>query len=156
MFFQTAPKSCVELKNAGKTTSGWYTIDPDGQGAFEVYCDQVSQGGGWAIIQRRNGGSVDFSRDWNEYKNGFGTKTEWWTGLDKIHRMTGQGCELRVSLIDLDGKSAQDFFDGFSVGPESSDYQLKSGQFVKGKSVLENCVRDGMLAPARTRISYKC
>ena len=65
-------KNCAELLKAGKDTNGIYSIDPDGQGAFDVYCDQKTLGGGYVLIQRRKDGSVDFFRDWNDYKNGFG------------------------------------------------------------------------------------
>ena len=121
---------------AGKTSNGRYKIDPDGNGAFEVYCDQTSQGGGWVLIQRRQDGSVDFSRDWDAYKEGFGTKTEWWLGLEKIHRLTnGVACDLRLGLIDQDGKSAQALYNGFSVGSEATDYTLTSGRFNSGTFV---------------------
>ncbi|PFX16338.1 Angiopoietin-related protein 7 [Stylophora pistillata] len=65
--------SCVELYKAGTTSSGVYSIDPDGLGAFDVYCDQSTAGGGWTVIQRRLHGSVDFNRSWCDYKHGFGS-----------------------------------------------------------------------------------
>ena len=37
-----------------------------------VYCDTVTAGGGWLVIQRRINGSVDFNRYWSEYEEGFG------------------------------------------------------------------------------------
>ncbi|XP_078356931.1 ryncolin-2-like [Oculina patagonica] len=57
-------KSCAELYKSGKTSSGVYTIDPDGSGAFDVFCDQTTAGGGWTVLQKRLNGSVDFYRDW--------------------------------------------------------------------------------------------
>ena len=35
-----------------------------------VYCDTVTAGGGWPVIKRRIGGSVDFNRYWSEYEEG--------------------------------------------------------------------------------------
>jgi len=32
------------------------------------------------VIQRRNGGSVDFYRTWKDYKEGFGSLEEFWLG----------------------------------------------------------------------------
>jgi hypothetical protein len=39
--------SCLDILNAGASTDGNYWIDPDGTGAFEVYCDMTTDGGGW-------------------------------------------------------------------------------------------------------------
>ena len=38
-------KNCAELYKAGKQKSGVYSIDPDNNGAFDVYCDQTVGGG---------------------------------------------------------------------------------------------------------------
>ncbi|XP_022808380.1 tenascin-N-like [Stylophora pistillata] len=64
-------KNCAELYTRGQTISGVYTIDPDGKGAFDVYCDQITTGGGWTVIQKRQNGPVDFNRTWDDYTKGF-------------------------------------------------------------------------------------
>jgi len=52
----TAPpvlKNCQDLLVNGYTTSGIYTIDPDGAGGatpINCYCDQTSDGGGWTLV----------------------------------------------------------------------------------------------------------
>ena len=82
-------KDCAELYKSGKKTSGVCTIDPDGSGAFDVFCDQKTDGGGWTVFQKRLDGLVNFYRGWADYKGGFGNlKGEFWLGLDKINRLT--------------------------------------------------------------------
>ena len=49
------------------------------------YCDTITAGGGWLVIQRRQDGSVDFNRDWVDYEDGFGSLTgEFWYGLRAV------------------------------------------------------------------------
>ena len=46
------------------------------------YCDTMTAGGGWLVIQRRKDGSEDFNRNWVEYEDGFGSLTgEFWYGF---------------------------------------------------------------------------
>ena len=127
-------KNCAELLKAGKTTSGVYSIDPDAQGAFDVFCDQKTEGGGYVLIQQRKDGSVDFYRGWDDYKNGFGDfGGEFWLGLDKIHRLTSQTKnELLVDLIDWDGNSAQALYKGFTVDGEDTNYRMNLDSFAGG------------------------
>ena len=107
-------------------------MNPDGLGAFRVYCDQTTARGGWTVLQKRLNGSVDFYRGWDEYKNGFGDLNgEFWLGLDKIHRLTKQTQnKLRVDLEDFEGNTAYAEYDNFVVADEASDYTLSQlGQY---------------------------
>ena len=122
----------------GNTTSGVYAIDPDGLGAFDVYCNQSTAGGGWAVIQRRLDGSVDFNRTWCDYKHGFGNKNgEYWLGLDKINRLTWRTKnKLRVDLdFELDQKIHHTYaeYDLFVVESELKNYSLIIGGMSSGK-----------------------
>ncbi|TNF24966.1 MAG: hypothetical protein EP329_23940 [Deltaproteobacteria bacterium] len=44
------PASCLEWLDLGFTTSGTYTIDPDGGGDVQVWCDMDHGGGGWTKL----------------------------------------------------------------------------------------------------------
>ena len=123
-------KNCAQLYKAGKRISGVYTINPDNFGAFDVYCDQTTAGGGWAVFQKRLDGSVDFYRGWDDYKRGFGNLNgEFWLGLDKIHRLTKERSRLRVDLEDTIGKTANAEYDFFGVASERSKYKLSLGKY---------------------------
>ena len=108
-----------------------YTIDPDGEGAFDVFCDQKTTGGGWTVFQKRLDGSVDFYRYWNDYKNGFGDLNgEFWLGLDKIYRLTNKKCNrLRVDLEETTGNTVYAEYDMFAVTNETTYYKLRLGMY---------------------------
>ena len=126
----TAKKDCAELYKSGEKLSGVYTIDPDGSGVFDVFCDQKTAGGGWTVFQKRLDGSVDFYRGWSDYKRGFGNLNgEFWLGLDKIHRLTETRNKLRVDLEDTTGKTVYAEYDMFAVTSERTKYQLSLGTY---------------------------
>ena len=135
-------KNCAELYKSGQRISGVYTIDPDGSGAFDVFCDQTTAGGGWTVFQKRLDGSVDFYRGWVNYKNGFGNLNgEYWLGLDKIHLLTKTKNRLRVDLEATTGKTAYAEYDMFAVTSERNKYQLSLGTYL-GKCYLRINVVD--------------
>jgi ficolin len=107
-----------------------YTVDPDGFGTFQVWCD-MQNGGGWTVFQRRRDGSADFNRDWSDYKVGFGNLShEFWLGLDKIHRLTTSNQSvLRIDMMDFKGKTGNAKYQSFSVASESDNYKLNVGGF---------------------------
>ncbi|CAB4038932.1 Hypothetical predicted protein, partial [Paramuricea clavata] len=125
-------KSCNDLFKSGKTTTGVYTIDPDGLGAFRVRCDmETTPGMGWTVFQRRVDGSVDFYRNWIDYKTGFGNLSgEFWLGLGKIHRLSTSGQNvLRVDLETFEDETAYAIYESFSVGNKSEGYILNADTY---------------------------
>ena len=103
-----------------------------------VYCDTVTAGGGWLVIQRRIDGSVDFNRYWSEYEEGFGklpdddkdTTGEFWIGLRSLHCLTSQGqWELRIDHMFPNNTKGYLSYHHFRVGSASDYYQLSISGF---------------------------
>ena len=122
-------KDCSDLLKTGHDQSGVYSVNPDGKGSFNVYCDMRTDGGGWTVFQRRQDGSVDFYRGWNDYKSGFGQLTaEFWLGNDKIHRLTAaRPSSLRVELEDWNRVRLFAKYGKFKIGDEQTKYRLEVG-----------------------------
>ncbi|NXU22724.1 FCN1 protein, partial [Thalassarche chlororhynchos] len=129
-------RNCQELLGKGKILSGWYTIYPQGCNATTVFCDMDTDGGGWIVFQRRWDGSVNFLRDWDSYKRGFGNQlTEFWLGNDNIHFLTSLGpCELRIDLRDFENNYYFAKYASFRVLGESEKYKLVLGDFLGGNA----------------------
>ena len=120
-------QDCLTMKSAGFNISGVYQLDPDGKGSFQVLCDMVTEGGGWAVMHRRFNMSVNFNRIWNEYKSGFGEmKTgEFWLGNDYIHRITAaKPTKLLIELEDSNGLSFIARYSSITVQDEGNLYRL--------------------------------
>ena len=109
-------------------------MNPDGKGSFNVYCDMRTDGGGWTVFQRRQDGSVDFYRGWNDYKSGFGQLTaEFWLGNDKIHRLTAaRPSSLRVELENWSGGRLFTKHGNFKIDDEQAQYRLELGSYSGG------------------------
>ena len=82
------------------------------------------------MIQKRFDGSVDFNKNWADYKTGFGDLNgEFWLGNEKLHQITFQSptYELLVSLTAFDGTVAQARYRDFSVKGEEANYEINAG-----------------------------
>ncbi|NXD67577.1 FCN1 protein, partial [Eolophus roseicapillus] len=132
----TEARNCQELLGRGKILSGWYTIYPQGCNATTVFCDMDTDGGGWIVFQRRWDGSVNFLRDWDSYKRGFGNQlTEFWLGNENIHFLTSLGLsELRIDLRDFENNYYFAKYASFRVLGESEKYKLVLGDFLGGNA----------------------
>ena len=78
--------SCQVWKDLGYDADGMYPILINRK-SVSVYCDMTTFQGGWIVFQRRFDRSVNFSRNWQEYKNGFGQMVggEFWLGSEYLH-----------------------------------------------------------------------
>ena len=108
-----------------------YIINPDGGIPIQVLCDMTTDGGGWAVFQRRLEGSVNFFRGWDSYKSGFGNLNgEFWLGNDNLHRLTtADEVVLRVDLEDFEGDIRYAEYTTFNVSDQSEKYRLSVGGY---------------------------
>lgn len=123
------PTNCAEA-TACTGRSGFYEIKPQQfiNDTLLVECDATTEGGDWIVIQRRHDGSVDFYRNWSEYKRGFGDiDGEFFIGLDNLHALTNfDGPQELLILMEMkNSKTAQATYSSFAIGNESEKYKLK-------------------------------
>ncbi|XP_017465769.1 PREDICTED: ryncolin-1-like [Rhagoletis zephyria] len=115
---------------AGSFKSGIYTIKYQrfGDDPFKVWCDEDTDFGGWIVIQRRISAELDFYRNWEQYKQGFGELSDnYWIGLNKLHALTAS-CEqeLYIKMEASNGTKYYAKYDLFVIGSEEEDYVLRT------------------------------
>ena len=95
------------------------------------YCDTVTDGGGWLVVQRRTNGSENIYRNWNDYEMGFGSLTdELWYGLRALHCLTkSRNWELRIDFTFSNGTKSFMHYNHFRVGPATDNYRLSISGF---------------------------
>ena len=84
------------------------------------------------MFQRRQDGSVDFYRSWNDYREGFGDlEGEFWLGNDKLHMLLAlqDNHELRIDMVDHDDNIIYAKYSRFMVASESQQYKLSVGGY---------------------------
>nr|XP_033782491.1 fibroleukin-like [Geotrypetes seraphini] len=129
---RTFPRDCGEIYKQGIRDNGIYTIQPlDLKMPFEAYCDMATDEGGWTVFQRRQDGSVDFNRTWQEYKQGFGSlQGEHWLGNERLHGLTRLGQHsLRIELEDWYGVKRHAIYKKFKVASEQHKYRLIAREY---------------------------
>ncbi|XP_040917837.1 angiopoietin-related protein 6 isoform X2 [Toxotes jaculatrix] len=125
-------RDCQHVLESGETTSGIYLLRPQSANRLmQAWCEQSRVQGGWTVIQRRQDGSVNFFRTWEQYKQGFGNLDgEYWLGLEHLYWLTKQAqYKLRVALEDWQGRQVFAEYDSFHLEPESDWYRLRLGQY---------------------------
>ncbi|ELU06279.1 hypothetical protein CAPTEDRAFT_3786 [Capitella teleta] len=116
----------MDIQKSGETQSGVYTVHVASRSIL-VYCDMVTDGGGWLVIQRRVDGSQNFRLGWNDYAAGFGSVTgEFWLGNRNIHLLTSmsQDVSLRYDMADGEGNKRYAQYDFFKVKSEAEKFKL--------------------------------
>ncbi|XP_071156920.1 microfibril-associated glycoprotein 4-like [Mytilus edulis] len=122
------PSDCKDLDRS-TCKSGIYKIYPEKTDSFSVYCEMEKHGGGWTIFQRRINGEINFFRDWESYKRGFGKMSgEHWLGNEHLHQLTShETYMLRIDMTDFENSKDSKrhaVYSTFSVSSEHSGYKL--------------------------------
>ncbi|XP_005991837.1 angiopoietin-related protein 2 [Latimeria chalumnae] len=125
-------RDCLHALQEGKTVNEIYLIKPQNVNKMmQVWCEQHYKNGGWTVIQRRQDGSVNFFRNWEHYKQGFGNiDGEYWLGLENIYWLTNQAdYQLLIQMEDWYGRQVFAEYDSFRIEPESDYYRLHIGHY---------------------------
>ncbi|KAJ8033652.1 Ficolin-1 [Holothuria leucospilota] len=140
------PRDCQEVYTqcSVNTSSGVYLIKPDGYpDAFEVYCDFTMNSGGWTIFYRHKEDTIDFERNWREYKNGFGfLSNEFWLGFERLSCLTNQKkYEIRIDMVNGAGSTFYIQYNNFRISDEFSDFRItRLGEYTgTAESVIMFC-----------------
>ncbi|KAM4547658.1 angiopoietin-related protein 1a [Odontesthes bonariensis] len=125
-------KDCYQVGEAGHTASGMYLLKTDkSDQLIQAWCEHGLDNGGWTVLQMRRDGSVNFFRNWENYKKGFGNiDGEHWLGLDNIFNLAKQGnYKLMIEMEDWTGKKVYAEYSSFHLEPESEGYRLRLGTY---------------------------
>ncbi|ETN66339.1 scabrous protein [Anopheles darlingi] len=128
------PRDCSQieqLRGAGQSDQagdgGLYLIAP-----AEQHHPMMTQCfGEWTTVQRRQDGSVDFNRSWEEYAQGFGTPAgEFWIGNEPLHHLTQDNCSrLRIIMQDIYDNHWHADYATFRIGSRQAGFRLELGGY---------------------------
>ncbi|ELT87416.1 hypothetical protein CAPTEDRAFT_194199 [Capitella teleta] len=136
----------MDIQKSGETQSGVYTVHVASR-SIQVYCDMVTDGGGWLVIQRRVDGSQNFRLGWNDYAAGFGSVAgEFWLGNRNIHLLTStnQDVSLRFDLADGEGEKRYAQYDYFQVMSEAEKFKLIISGYTGDAGDAMSAIHNGM------------
>ena len=109
-------------------------VSPDacenGTETLPILCE-CENSGIWTIIQKRFDGSVDFYRNWTEYKEGFGDPSgELLLGNDALHQITSStNYALKIYVTGWDNMTKIAMYDQFRIADEADGYRLTISDF---------------------------
>ncbi|CAM4628576.1 unnamed protein product [Leuciscus chuanchicus] len=152
-------RDCAEAYKSGHNASGVYNIYiGDMTEPTKVFCDMVTSGGGWTVFQRRANGSVNFQKNWKEYKLGFGDlNREHWLGNEAVHLITSQAqYSLRVELKDWEENGAYALYDKFQLASEKQQYRLLLGGYSGTSGQQSSLASNGTGFSTRDADNDKC
>ncbi|XP_004631009.1 angiopoietin-4-like [Octodon degus] len=120
-------QDCEAVRRFGFHNDGVYTIFLPFLKQFKrVFCVMDPSGGAWTVIQHRENGKVNFDRNWEDYKQGFGDPAgEHWLGNEAVYQLTSStNYSLRVEMEDGDGSKFYANFEHFKLYSEKQYYRI--------------------------------
>lgn len=113
------PSDCSEISSSDSTL---HMIAPSNQ-RRPIMAKCI---GPWTVIQKREDGSVDFNKSWEEYANGFGDPAgELWIGNEQLHHLTSDNCtKLRIIFTDLQNNTWYADYESFTIASRSEGYRI--------------------------------
>lgn len=116
------------IKSQGTVTAGEEVVSTI-PGPMDVLCVN-----NWIILSQRFDGSLDFDRNWTDYKQGFGNSIaggNFWLGLERMHQLTTSASyRLRFLLqADSTGQWYYADYDGLVVDSEVHKYRWYFGNY---------------------------
>ena len=146
------PVDCAAILAAYPSSqSGVYDISGATEQTHKVWCDMLTDGGGWTVFLKRLDGSGDFYQNMAAYKQGFGDVSgEYWLGLDVLHALTSSKTnQVRADISDWAGSSVHSLYASMLVDGETDDYRLTMGAFTEGEGGYALEYFDGMAFTAK-------
>ena len=124
-----------------------------------AYCDTITDGGGWTVVQRRKDGTVNFDRLWWEYETGFEKLIgKFWFGLKALHCLTNQGnWEMKLEFTFTNKTKSYLHYLVFKVGPAIKGYPLTIGGYtgIQGTDPFSTLSLNGMKFTTKDRDNDK-
>ncbi|XP_013412436.1 angiopoietin-1-like [Lingula anatina] len=118
IYYQDAKEEmdCNDLDGAGMLP-----IKITGFGTKEVYCDN-----GWLVLMRRYDNTMNFNRNWTDYKLGFGDpRLQFWMGNEALHALTNQGnYSMLVDMLSCNGNYYYVKWNLFRIKNEAMKYAV--------------------------------
>uniref|UniRef100_A0A182JAF2 Uncharacterized protein n=1 Tax=Anopheles atroparvus TaxID=41427 RepID=A0A182JAF2_ANOAO len=124
------PRDCSQIERM--RTAG--TVNQPGDGGLyliapaEQHHPLMTQCfGEWTTVQRRQDGTVDFNRSWEEYAQGFGTPAgEFWIGNQALHHLTQDNCSrLRIVMQDIYDNTWHADYATFRIDTRDAGFRLE-------------------------------
>ena len=80
------------------------------------------------LFQRRFSDKINFHQSWDKYVEGFGELDgEFWIGLEKIHRLTKDGSQLRINTTTRGGSNTSNTYNTFTFHGATDSYKMNIG-----------------------------